>query len=83
MHLKNRKILLFHDQIFKGYYWVCRMNRMIHKKKENDQILFTSGLTTKDADAGDFGTGISSFYEDWDIEQNHLLMLEKNGESGD
>jgi hypothetical protein len=62
MHLKNRKILLFHDQIFKGYYRVCRMNRMIQKKKENDQTLFTPGLTTKNADAGDFGTGISSFF---------------------
>jgi hypothetical protein len=40
------------------------MNRIIHKKKENDQTLFTPGLTTKDADACDFGTGISSFYED-------------------
>jgi hypothetical protein len=31
--------------------------RAVQKKKENNQTLFTSGLTTKDADECDFGTG--------------------------
>ena len=71
MHLKNRKILLFHDQIFEGYYRVCRMNRRYTRKKRIIRLYSLLGSQQRMQMQVISVPVFHLFFEDWDIEQNH------------